>query len=982
MSDQTKIQASLEINNIPLSYNQEEIWNRYQMDMDSPGEVRAIALNLCGVVNNDLVIQSIEEISQRHAILRTNFILNGDQPEQFIEAFQQIELIDSDLSDMSESEQQTELEWLFIDAIEQPMDFFHDPLVRAGLYKLNDEKYILLLVIHQILCDQYSEVLIAREFSRLYNANHEAKLETLDIQYSDYASWQRKQLQQGVWETQKNYWLKKLNNLPPLLDIPTDFPRSDLPDNNPSAKESLLLPLDIANMLQDIQLDEGIGLYEVLLSAYIALLHLYTGEEDIIVAIPASGRVLAETKNMIGQFTNTLPFRINLSNITNFKELLQEVTTTMHDLYCHHNIPLMEVLKELLPDFESDSQSIFRTQFHYIHSNENELSLTDKSLIQIEPFELEHHFSAYEWDIIISHKNNGLKAELVYNTSLYDPKSMIQLLKYLKIILKNITHNPEEKISSLIHSNNIANGETSQAYHLRPDNIFSQFKREEIEQDIASRFQQQVNQYPDKIAIKDKNESWTYTQLNNKANQIAHTILEHCTENDKRIVLLFQHEAMMIATMLAALKSGKTYIPIDASIPSHRLDYILSDADARLIITNSSHYPLAKMSNITSETIINIDELSPDVSTKNLYLDIKSQDPAYIIYTSGSTGHPKGVVQNHNNILHFISSYTNNLHISEEDKLSLLSSYAFDAAVMDIYGALLNGACLCLINLKKDGFNNIQKQLNEHKITIYHSTSSVYRYFIETLNQADTLDNIRLVILGGEAAARRDHDAFISHFKENCFFVSLMGSTESSLSLLHFMNHTSKVPTPMIPIGYPVEETEVILLNNHGDEVALYGEIAIKSKYSALEYWKQPELSQKIFKTQENTKKRIYRTGDMGRRQIDGHIKFEGRKDFQVKIRGYRVEVEEIEVILSEHKDINKCLLIASLDDNQEQQLTAYYITQALNTLLTVHELRSFLQKELPEYMIPANFISVEEFPITITGKIDRLRLNQLHGFN
>ena len=373
--------------------------------------------------------------------------------------------------------------------------------------------------------------------------------------------------------------------------------------------------------------------------------------------------------------------------------------------------------------------------------------------------------------------------------------------------------------------------------------------------------------------------------------------------------------------------------------------------------------------------LINIDEINGSASVEAINISIPPDTVAYLLYTSGSTGKPKGVMQNHRNVLHHIRNYTNNLHICAEDRLTLLSSYGFDAAVMDIFGALLNGATLYPIDIKEEGFGALYQQLVGQKITIYHSTPTVYRYFIGSLSSEKTLSFTRLVVLGGEEVFKKDVELYKKHFPPACLFVNGLGPTESTVSLQYFISQDTEIARTSVPVGYPVEDTEILLLNEAGKEVAIYGEIAIRSPHLALGYWQKTELTETSFLSDPTGgSRRIYRTGDMGRLLPDGKLEFVGRKDFQVKVRGFRIELGEIEVVLAQHPSVVETVVIAREDQLGDKQLVAYVVLNK-KPAVTNNELRNFLRQKLPDYMIPSAFVSLDSLPLTPNGKIDRRAL-------
>ncbi|MGB0383636.1 MAG: amino acid adenylation domain-containing protein, partial [Ardenticatenaceae bacterium] len=538
-----------------------------------------------------------------------------------------------------------------------------------------------------------------------------------------------------------------------------------------------------------------------------------------------------------------------------------------------------------------------------------------------------------------------------------------------------------------------------------------------MEQSIPSRFAEQVRKYTHNIALKTKRYEWTYQQLNERANHIAQAIVDLISEAG-RIALLFEHDAPMIAGMLGALAAGKTYVPLDPLYPRERLLYILEDSQAQAIVTNNQNLAYARQLSKGTLQVINLDSASP-ISGRPKANNIEglggverrvareADQLAYILYTSGSTGQPKGVMQTHRNVLHFMRTYTNNLHISAQDKLTLLSSYSFDAAIMDIFGALLNGATLYPFDLKQNSLQELVEYLIEEEITIYHSTPTVYRHVINTLTGDEPFRNLRLIVMGGEAVYKPDVESYKKHFSDECLFVNGLGPTESTVTLQYFINKETELTRHAVPVGYPVDKTEILLLDKAGQESntqgagSIYGEIAIRSEHVALGYWRKEEKSAAVFLDDwpspltprlrsplgvpilgegnpERRRKRLYRMGDLGRYLPDGSLEFVGRKDTQVKIRGYRIELGEVESALSQHPAVSENAVILWADaaaDNK--QLVAYVVcSEAVSSV----ELRDFMRQKLPSYMVPQTFIQLEALPQTSTRKIDRRALSLRHA--
>jgi amino acid adenylation domain-containing protein len=461
-------------------------------------------------------------------------------------------------------------------------------------------------------------------------------------------------------------------------------------------------------------------------------------------------------------------------------------------------------------------------------------------------------------------------------------------------------------------------------------------------------------------------------------------------------VLLFGHGVEMIVGLLGVLKSGKVYVPLDPTYPLERLEYMLEDSEARVIITEGKYYSLAvALKNKINKNIkvIDIDRMKTgDMAAEAPGVSIEPTQVAYVLYTSGSTGVPKGVMQSHRNVLHFARVYTNGLHIHAGDRLTLFSSYSFDAAKMDIYGALLNGAALYPFDIKQEGsLDRLPGWIRKEKITIYHSIPTVYRYFINQLHNSSGGGNaaiepssafpgMRFIVLGGEAVYKNDVEEYKKYFPADCLFINGLGPTESTVTLQYFIDKKTRLTQEAAAVGYPVEETEVFLLDRNDQETVVnaVGEIVYKSDYLALGYLKKPAKTNEVFVTDPRPGKgngRVYRSGDLGRRLEDGSIEYVGRKDFQVKVRGYRIELGEIESKLDRIEPIAKSVVVCQQDPNGENYLTAFYqssggIEPDENNLVLQ------LKEMLPDYMIPAGFYRLDRFPYTPTGKIDRKALS------
>jgi amino acid adenylation domain-containing protein len=961
-----------------LSFAQERLWFLDQLMPGSAVFNVPIAVRLSGSTDLSALQKSINEIVRRHEVFRTTFITVEGQPSPVISSALDLELQVIDLGSLTAAERDAEARRLTKEEALQPFDLARGPLIRTGLIKIGEQESIFLLTMHHIVSDGWSIVLFFKELSVFYQAfsNDKASpLSELPVQYTDYAAWQREWLRGEVLAQQVSYWKNQLAGELPVVELPADHPRPAV-QTYQGARAILTLSTELTQAVVAFSRREGATLFMTLLAGFKVLLHHYTGQEDIIVGSPIANRPQAETEKLIGFFLNNLALRTDLSGDPNFRELLSRVRQTALDAFANQDVPFEKLIEELKPDRDMSRTAIFQVYFNLFNFSD-EIELPDGKTISFVDawLQSEENLSKFDLTLYAGLQSSELKLAFVYNTDLFEEASITRMLAHFRNLLASVVGNPECAISNY----SLGDEPVITSDRVRPTNDFLSFDRAEIEQPINRRFEAQVRKYPARTAVKTKNHAWTYEELNAKANQIAHSIVGPCGNGDERVALLFEHDAPMIAAMLGALKAGKTYVPLDPNYPEERLSYILEHSESTALLTDEKNLDLARRLKGPAG-LINIDGLPSSASTSDLNLPIDPNGLAYILYTSGSTGQPKGVMQNHRNVLHFIRVYTNNLHISSDDRLTLLSSYCFDASVMDIYGALLNGATLNPIDIRTDGLANLPEQLSVEEITIYHSTPTVYRYFVETLNERSEFPRLRLVVLGGEEVTRRDVELYRKHFSDGCLFVNGLGPTESTVSLQNFVDKQTMISGESVPVGFPVDDTEVLLLNQAGKPAAIQGEIAIKSPHVALGYWRNPEAARAAFLSvrsptvrEGSCSDRIYKTGDMGRRLPDGSIRFEGRKDFQIKIRGFRVELGEVESVLTQHPSVRESVVVAGLSDGRDKQLVAYVVPQSNQPNET--DLRNFLKEKLPEYMLPAAFVMLDSLPLTASGKVNRRAL-------
>jgi amino acid adenylation domain-containing protein len=510
---------------------------------------------------------------------------------------------------------------------------------------------------------------------------------------------------------------------------------------------------------------------------------------------------------------------------------------------------------------------------------------------------------------------------------------------------------------------------------MRPTNPFVEFRREDTEQSISDRFEQQARRYPQRLAVKAKDEKLTYDELNRISNRAAHAVLACCDQEDEPIALLFKQGMRLITASLGALKAGKAYVSVDLSLPRAKGTQILESVQARLLVTDSEHLSLARDLARGRSKVLNLDDADRTFPDENPGLSVSPDHIAYINYTSGSTGEPKGVVWNHRNELFGIRVKTNELHICPEDRVSLVRSNNVGAN-RDMFLALLNGAALFPFDVHEQGVAHLGDWLLEEEITVYTCVATIFRHSVQSLNCNRIFPSIRLIHIGGEPLSKTDVELYKKHFSDECIFVSRYSLSETQAVSYYFIDKRTEITEERVPVGYPLEGNQLSLLDDDGKEVGLkqVGEIAVTSPYLALGYWHAAALTRsKFLPDSSGGSARTYLTGDLGYRLPDGCLVHVGRKDFQTKIKGHRVEISEVEMALLDIPGIKQAAVVAMQESGNERRLVAYVVQE--NESPTFTQIRQLVKENLPGYMIPSSFMRLDILPLTASGKLDRQAL-------
>ncbi len=962
---------------LPLSFSQQRLWLLDQLESDSTAYSMPFSFRIRGKLRVKELENSLHVLTNRHEALRTRFLIKDGEPYQVITPDFHVTLTVIDRPDVPEVERDQHCRTLGAEEWARPFDLMQGPLIRVTLYRFAPEDHLLFLTMHHIISDGWSTDIFFRELSSVYRTFVDGgvpALSSLPIQYGDYAVWQREWLQGEYAQRLLDYWQNQLGGAPPNQSLPTDHPRPAVQTHRGGQLSRVVSP-ELVEGIKSLSQGEGVTPFMTLLAAFQLLLARHIGQEDIVVGTPVANRHRVELEGLMGLFLNTLVLRTDVSEDLTVREFLRQVRAVCVGAYTHQHLPFEQLVEALQPVRDLSRTPLFQIFFNLVDLSKTHLDLAG---VQLTPLSLgEEARAKFDLTLFIGQRDQTWTAQFIYNTDLFEPSTIAWFADQYVVLLQGMVAQPDAPLSALSVFGKAGRPVLPQVgpVVVRAAPTFHPFPALTDVLSLPYRFEEMVRRYPQHLAIQTKEHTWTYAQLNAQANRLAHTLLATSANRtpSEPIGLFFETGAPMVAALLGIVKIGHPYVPLDPGLPPARLEFLVRDTQLRTILSCATLAPQVASFHHAGCQVLYVDEAGWSAEASNPQVSIAPEALAYLLYTSGTTGTPKGVMQTHRNVLHHIRVYTNTLKIGPDDRLTLLPSYSFDAAVMDIWGALLNGASLHPYNLQDHSPEDFTPWLAACGITIYHSTPTVYRYWLKGQTGRVSLPALRLVVLGGEEATRADFEAYQQALPPGCLLVNGLGSTESSQSFQFIANTDMAWVGPTIPVGYPVEETQVVLLDEAGREAELYGEILVESPYVAVGYWHQPELTNHVFPEPSLPGGgRRYRTGDLGRYRPDGTLEFMGRRDNQVKIRGYRIELGEIESVLQQHPTVQAVVVVCREELAGEPQLVAYVVGKGG---LAIEEWRTYLQGRLPIYMVPSAWVLLEQMPLRANGKVNRSAL-------
>ncbi len=938
----------------PLSWAQQRLWFLDRLEPDNAAYNLHWAARFDGMPDTQHLQQALLDLQQRHESLRTAFADHAGEPVQVIHSAAEISLRHEHLRGADDAELQRRM----LERVRIPFDLRSAPLLRVYLLELGPDDAVLLLVMHHIIADGWSMGVLFDELSALYAARtcgRPAALPELPVQYADFALWQQRWLSGATLQRQQAYWAQQLAELPPLLELPLDYPRPPV-QRFRGAWVNRQFDATLLQQLQQLASAEGATLFMVLLAAFKVLLMRHTGRTDMVVGAPVAGRNRAETENLIGFFLNTLVLRTAIDPDASFRAVLAAVRQTTLEAYDHQDLPFEKLLELLQPARSTAHSPLVQVTINLHNEPAGRLTLDE---LTARVLQLDRGTSKFDLALALVEGQDGLQAGIEYNTDLFDTATVAGLLQHLGELLEGFCAEPDLPVSQARLSATAPPVKFTQPFAAMPASI--------TQQTLVQRFTAVARRYPQHAAVRMAGATLTYAQLDGLANALATKLV---AAGQARTAILLGHEVSAVVAMLGVLKAGQAYVPLDRHAPPARLRQVIAAAGAGAVVTDAQHAALLP-AEVTAELPVLLLSDSDQPAAAAPDVDIEPDSLAYVLFTSGSTGEPKGVMQSHAGVLHHTRVYSNALHLQPQDRLTLLSAYGFDAAVMDIFGALLNGACLYPLDLRSESYpGQLLDRMSDAGITVLHATPTVFRYLMRSKVCRHELDAVRAVVLGGEEAHGSDFDLFRRQFAPPAVFINGLGPSESTTAVQFFADHQTRLPGGLVPVGEAVADTELQVLDAAGTPTGLTGELAVISRYLAQGYWQLPDLTAARFRDLPDGR-RMYLTGDLVRRLPDGQLVFLGRLDDQVKLRGIRVEPAEIEAALLAVPGVDSAaVLLLDNGPGGAARLAAWYTGTAERK-----PLRDALRASLPDFMIPGALVRIDSLPLTANGKLDRHQL-------
>lgn len=946
----------------PLSYNQRALWFLWALAPESTAYNQSYSMHTSKRTSAETWRGVCVRLVARHPMLRTKFSRRRDTPIQQVYGVGDLAWQTTDLSRNSTADQ----ERLLAAAHRVPFDLENDFPVRFHIFDLPEGRLQLLITMHHIACDGWSIEILRQELEAMYDARiagQEARLPTLETSYRDYVWWQRDLLESSRGEALWQYWKERLAGPLPVMQLPTDRPRPAVQIYEGDAIE-FEIPKDLAEGLRKLSHETGATLYSTLLTAYLVLLFRLMGQRDLLVGTPTAGRARMEDTNVVGYFVDPIVIRARLEEGETLGSLLKQVRQTVLEALSHRDFPFALLVERLRIERDPSRSPIFDTTFNFLSRRDAE---------EDDPEEAPRLRQADgKFDLALTVLENGdrLHASLSYNSSLFEASTVGRLAQCWLAVLQGMVTNTDTRCDRVALL-------SADAPKLLPALVGRPSRETRPAHEL---FEQQVLAAPDRPAIRANDVTLSYRDVNGMANRLAHRLVELGVKTDSQVAICTGRSPEFLVAILAVLKAGGSYIPIDPTYPRDLRDYFLHQAHACVLITQAELTDIWHGSDVPR---LLIDRESTLVE-ENLRLPVDPHQLAYVIYTSGSTGKPKGVAIEHRSLSNYIDGMIEDLEIEQHSQFAFLSTIGADLGNTAIFLSICTGGCLHMLPerllIDSSGF---RAYMTDHSIDYLKIVPS---HFAALAAHGDGSAGMpkRGLILGGEGATPR-WVAGLQEHRPDCRIFNHYGPTETTIGVLsyRFRSDDGDPGTRFLPLRTTVPGSAIYLLDENGESVpqGFVGEVAIEGRCIARGYIHAPELTEERFVPHPEAGV-LYRTGDMARQLNNGDLELLGRQDHQVSLRGFRIELSHVEAVLRREGDLHQCVVLPVTHRGEITHLAAYVVCgrRAGDHLSTPSSLREIAGRMLPPYMVPERYIVLDSMPVTANGKIDRARLLENPG--
>ncbi|MGZ4954748.1 MAG: amino acid adenylation domain-containing protein, partial [Methylobacter sp.] len=949
----------------PLSCSQQRLFFLDHLQSLAVAYNMPAALQLKGTLCLAALEQALDEIVRRHEVLRTVFVQEGKQIRQKMTPVLNLACPVAELNDLPDELRQQETQRLHQQELHKPFDLAQGPLLRVNLIQQAADRYLLLFTLHHIISDGWSIGILIREFSELYRAfidGRPSPLSELPIQYADFAYWQKQWLQSAAYEKQLAYWQRQLQGAPDTLALPTDRSRPAQPSHR-GANYHFSVPDTLSAQLNSLSRRHGVSVFTTLLSAFNVLLYRYTAQHDICIGTPVANRNRQELEGLIGFFVNTLVLRSDLSGNPAFSGLLKQTGNRVLEAQANQDLPFDKLVEAVSGVRDLNQTPLFQVLFVMQNTPSETFSLPGLELMQ---GNAETQTAKFDLTLLLTETNAGLQAVFEYNTDLFEQATMQRWSEHYLNLLQAIVSRPDRRIADLPLLSPAENRQILLDWNATQ----VRFPQDRW---IHQLFEQQVEVTPDAVAVIFEQRFLSYAELNIRANQLAHYLQGGGIGPDVRVGVCMERSLELVIALLAVLKAGGAYVPLDPGYPQERLDFMLSDVNAPVVLTQS---PLLSKFAASSAKLLCLDTQWPELAGEavvNPEVALLPEHLAYCIYTSGSTGKPKGADVPHQGILNRLQWMQAEYKLDSDDRVLQKTPFSFDVSVWEFFWPLMTGATLVVAapEQHKDSRALIEL-IKRQRVTTLHFVPSMLQAFLDTPG-VETCTSLTRVICSGEALSAELVRRFYQH--SGAKLHNLYGPTEASVDVSYWACRPDTGDA--VPIGKPIANIELYILDRQLKPVpvGIPGELHIGGTGLARGYLNRAELSAEKFIPNPFCASggRLYKTGDLSRFRADGNIEYLGRIDHQVKIRGFRIELGEIEARLQEHAGIKEAAVLAREDLPGDKRLVAYIV--AAKPDVNTEQLRAYLAEQLPQYMVPGAFVYLDAMPLSPNGKLDRKAL-------